>query len=70
MNVLKAIWSETVSLFVDDGALALYASLLIAVVTALINLAHLHGLYAGAGLLLGCLLILLESVYRATQRTK
>lgn len=68
MNVLKLILSETVGLFIDDGALALLAILLIAFVAALVKYAGIDGLLGAGILFVGCLLILAESVARAARR--
>ncbi|MBY3099977.1 hypothetical protein HFO41_22700 [Rhizobium leguminosarum] len=67
-NILKVVFKEFFGMFIDDGALALAALLLIAVVGALVKFAHADALLAAALLLLGCLLILAESVVRAARK--
>lgn len=68
MRFLSLIAKEAVGMFVDDGALALLALLLIAAVTAAVKLAALPPLAGGVALLVGCLVILLQSVRRATRQ--
>ncbi|WP_334546323.1 hypothetical protein [Rhizobium leguminosarum] len=68
MNILKVALKEFFGMFIDDGALALAALLLIAAVGVLVNFAHVDALLAAALLLLGCLLILAESVARAARQ--
>jgi hypothetical protein len=68
MRFLFLIAKEAVGMFVDDGALALLAVLLIAAVTAAVKLAALPPLAGGVALLVGCLVILLQSVHRATRQ--
>ncbi|MBB3397375.1 MULTISPECIES: hypothetical protein [unclassified Rhizobium] len=68
MNILKIILKETVGLFIDDGALALFATLLIALTGGLVKYAGIDGLLGAAILFIGCLLILAESVARAARR--
>ena len=68
MRFLSLIAKEAVGMFVDDGALALLALLLIAAVTAAVKLAALPPLAGGVALLVGCLVILLQSVHRATRQ--
>ncbi|ANP90399.1 hypothetical protein HFO55_26745 [Rhizobium leguminosarum] len=67
-NILKVVFKEFFGMFIDDGALALAALLLIAVVGVLVKFAHADALLAAALLLLGCLLILAESVVRAARK--
>jgi hypothetical protein len=68
MRFLSLIAKEAVGMFVDDGALALLAVLLIAAVTAAVKLAALPPLAGGVALLVGCLVILLQSVRRARRQ--
>lgn len=69
MNLLKIIWHETISMFVDDGALAFQAVVLIAGVAGAVKLAGLPPLAGAVVLLAGCLAILGLSLRRKT-RTK
>ena len=64
MTVLAAIAREVAGLFIDDGALALLSLVLIAVVAGLVELAGLPALWGALALLVGCLLILADSVRR------
>lgn len=68
MNLIRATVSELLSLFIDDGNLAVFSIVLIAVVAGLVELIHLPALIGGALLLLGCVGILLESVMRAARK--
>ncbi len=67
MNLLKLIWDETLGMFVDDGALALQAVILIAGITAAVKLAGLSPLLGGVLLLAGCLVVLGLSLLRKTR---
>ena len=64
MNLLKTIWDETLGMFVDDGALALQAVILIAAVAGAVKLLGLSPLLGGAVLLIGCLVALGLSLVR------
>jgi len=68
MNILRLILKELVGMFIDDGSLATLALLLIVAITAAVKLLALPPLAGGVLLLLGCLVILLYSVRRATRR--
>lgn len=65
MRVLRLICSEVVGMFIDDGNLALLSLILIAAVAGLVELAGLPALWGALALLVGCLLILADSVRRA-----
>ena len=67
MNLIKMIWDETFGMFVDDGALALQAVLLIAAVTGAVKLLGMPALLGGVVLLLGCLAVLALSLLRKTR---
>lgn len=67
MNLIKIIWDETLGMFVDDGALALQAVVLIAAVTASVKLLGMSALPGGVLLLVGCLVVLALSLLRKTQ---
>ncbi len=64
MKILLIIWEEFIGMFIDDGALALFALALIAVVAVAVKFAGLDPLVGGALLVLGYLAILAESVHR------
>ena len=65
MSVLKQALAELASLFVDDRNLAALTLGLIAVDAGLVKLAGLSPLWGAYLLLVGCLAILAESVFRA-----
>ncbi len=67
MKAIRIAASELVGMFVDDGNLALFISLLIGAVTVLIKLAHMPPLFGGLLLLGGCMAILAESTSRAAR---
>lgn len=64
MTILRMIWAETFGLFVDDGALALQVVILIAALTAGVNLVSLPPLLAALLLIVGLLGILAVSLWR------
>jgi hypothetical protein len=64
MNLIKSILKELLSLFVDDGNLALQVLALVLVVAGLVKGLGLHPLAGGGLLLAGCLLILTFSLRR------
>ncbi len=65
MSVLKKALAEFAGLFVDDRNLAALTIVLIAADAALVKLAGLAPLWGAYLLLVGCLAILAESVFRA-----
>ncbi len=69
MNIIKIAFQELVGMFIDDGALALFALGLIFLVGAGVRYGHLNGLVGGVVLLIGCILILSESVWRAARNS-
>lgn len=64
MTWLKLIWDETLGMFVDDGAMAFQAALLIALVAGAVKLLGLSPLLGGVLLLAGCLAVLGLSLSR------
>jgi len=68
MTLLKLIWQETLGMFVDDGALALQAVILIGAVAGGIKLLALPPLWGAALLLAGCLAALGLSLWRKTRQ--
>ncbi|MGO7375587.1 MULTISPECIES: hypothetical protein [Rhizobium] len=68
MNILSIALKEFFGMFIDDGALALLALLLISAVGVLVKFAHVDALLGAALLLVGCLMILAESVARAARQ--
>jgi hypothetical protein len=67
-HLFKIAFEEVAGMFVDDGALAILALGLILIVTAAVKYAHLDALAGGVILLIGCILILLESLWRASRK--
>ena len=65
MNFVRAVVTEVLGLFIDDGNLALLSLCLVALVTVLIKFLGLPPILGGLLLLLGCLAILAESALRA-----
>ena len=68
MKILQIIWEELIGMFIDDGALALFALVLIACITVAVKFAGLDPLIGGGLLLLGYLAILTESVHRFAKK--
>jgi len=68
MNILKIAFKELVGMFIDDGALASLALLLIIAVALLVKWSLLSSSIAAGLLIVGCLLILAESVARAARK--
>jgi hypothetical protein len=64
MTILRIIWEELIGMFIDDGALALFALALITTVSVAVKFAGLDPLVGGGLLLVGYLAILAESVHR------
>ena len=67
MNAVRTAFREFIGLFVDDGSLALFVVVLIALVTAAVKEVGLPPLWGGAALVIGCLALLIESLYRAAR---
>ncbi|RDJ04233.1 hypothetical protein [Rhizobium grahamii] len=68
MNILKIAIKELVGMFIDDGALALLALVLIIAVGFSVKWELLESSMAAGILIIGCLLILAESLARAARR--
>ena len=67
MSVLKELAGELVGMFVAEKRLAIAVLVIVAVTGSLVDLAGLNPLVGGAMLLLGCLMLLIESVCRAAR---
>jgi hypothetical protein len=67
MAWVKLIWDEMVGMFVDDGALALQAAVLIGVVAVGVKTLGVPPLLGGIVLLAGCILALALSIVRKTR---
>lgn len=68
MKLLRAILDETLGMFIDDGALALLAAVLIGVAGVAAVVIHVPGLAICLALLVGCVAILAYSAIRAARR--
>lgn len=68
MKFLRIAADELIGMFIDDGSLALWSVVLIAIVTAAVLWLGFPGLWGGALLVLGCVAILAASVMRAVRR--
>jgi hypothetical protein len=68
MKGIRAVLSGLIGLFIDDGSLALAILGLIVVVTVAVKAGWLTPLAGGLLLLAGCIVVILESVYRAARR--
>jgi predicted PurR-regulated permease PerM len=68
MTILKTAFNELIGLFVDDGALALSAFVLILLVIGAVKFAGANGLVAAIILLVGCIVIVAESIARAARK--
>jgi hypothetical protein len=67
MTAIRRAFAEVIGLFIDDRHLATFTLVLIGVVAGLVKLAGISPLWGGFLLLLGCLGILAESVFRAAR---
>ncbi|MFC7397174.1 hypothetical protein ACFQU1_08175 [Chelatococcus sp. GCM10030263] len=67
MSALRTVIREFLGLFIDDGSLALFVIILIALVTAAVKEASVPPLLAGMALLIGCIVLLIESLHRAVR---
>ncbi|MDB5528422.1 MAG: hypothetical protein JWR51_1525 [Devosia sp.] len=68
MKFLRIAAEELIGMFIDDGSLALWSVVLIAIVTAAVLWLGFPGLWGGIALALGCIVILTASVLRAARR--
>jgi hypothetical protein len=68
MTLLRDTAETIIGLFIDDGSLALWAVLLIAVASGAVLWLGLPALWGGVLLLAGCIAILAASVLRAVRR--
>jgi hypothetical protein len=68
MKFLRIAAEELIGMFIDDGSLALWSVVLIAIVTAAVLWLGFPGLGGGIALALGCIAILTFSVLRAVRR--
>jgi hypothetical protein len=68
MKFLRIAAEELIGMFIDDGSLALWSVVLIAIVSAAILWLGFPALWGGVLLVVGCVAILTASVMRATRR--
>jgi hypothetical protein len=69
MTMLQEIGSELVGMFAGDGQLSLAVIAIVAVAAALIHLTAIEPLAAGGFILIGCLGVLIESVFRSARQS-
>jgi hypothetical protein len=67
MNILRTAAKEIIGMFIDDGALALLSLVLVLAIGAAAQLKMIDGALGAILLLVGCVLILAESVMRAAR---
>lgn len=70
MNILKDVFSELFSMFVADARLTAAILAIVVVVALLINWTSMPPLAGGMLLLLGCIAVLLASIYREAKRRR
>ncbi|MGV8953832.1 MAG: hypothetical protein ACOH2M_22225 [Cypionkella sp.] len=68
MKLFQTILDEALGMFIDDGALALLAAVLIGIVGIAAVVIHMPGLVICLALLTGCVAILAYSAIRAARR--
>ena len=68
MKLLQTMLGEFIGLFVDDGALALLVTLLVAVILVGVKLIGLLAIVSGFLLLVGCLGVLAGSLVRTVRK--
>jgi len=62
MTILKVVLLELFSMFVADARLTITIILLVAAVAVVVRLTDVYALVSGSIVLIGCILILFESV--------
>jgi hypothetical protein len=68
VSLVRTILAELIHLFVDDGSLALLVAALIAAIAAAVKLLALPPVNGAVLLLIGCILILADSLRRAARK--
>lgn len=68
MKFVKAVLSELAGMFVADGRLSMATLAVVVACAVLIDALEIEPLLAGAVLLVGCLVLLVESVLRSRRR--
>jgi hypothetical protein len=67
MNIVRAILGELRGMFLADMRLAIGIALVVVSAAALVAVVHTAPLAAGGALLVGCLLVLIQTVIRAAR---
>jgi hypothetical protein len=67
MTVLKEVVAELVGMFVGERRLTIAVLAVVTVAGCLANFTHLDPLVGGTMMLLGCLILLIESVWRSAK---
>jgi hypothetical protein len=67
MTMLKELVAELIGMFVGETRLTISVLAIIAAVGSLVDFVGLDPLLGGAALLLGCLILLIESVCRSAR---
>lgn len=67
MTVLKEVVAELISMFVGERRLTIAVLALVTVAGCLANFTDLDPLVGGTMMLLGCLILLIESVWRSAK---
>jgi hypothetical protein len=67
MTMFKDLAAELIGMFVGEKRLTMAVLALVAVVGSLVDFTDLNSLVGGAMLLLGCLVLLIESVCRSAK---
>ena len=70
MTMLKDVLAELIGMFLGDARLTAAILVVVALSAALIDIAGLEPLIGGGVLLVGCLMVVVESVRRSGRRTK
>ncbi len=70
MSVLRDVLSELFGMFVADARLTAAILVTVAIAAVLMRVLSLPGIYGGAFLLLGCVVVLLQSVRRKAAAKK
>jgi len=68
MTILKEVLAELIGMFIGDARLSVAILAVVAAVALLIEIGHIEPLIGGGVLLIGCLLVLLAAVRRASLR--
>ena len=67
MTMLKELAAELIGMFVGETRLTISVLVVVAAVGSLVDFIGLDPLLGGAALLLGCLILLIESVCRSAR---